>query len=514
MTRMLPRCPAPVAGQFSRHIPNQFEGFLRRAAEHSLSLGPRPVGVTLQQWLHAALCEAMRDGRLPPGSRLPTSRSLARDHGLSRSTVTAVFERLLADGYISAHVGRGSFVAPHAAAAPAPEAATPGLALAPALSRRGRQMSEAGTGIASRKAALPRTFEADRVDTALFPAAIWSKLAARRVRWYEDRLVQDVEWQGLAPLRELLAQQLLLSRGIRCSADQIVVVPGTRKALDLLGRLLLNPGEGTWVEDPGSPAVQALLTAAGARVVPVPVDAEGLDVDAALRAAPRARLAYTTAAAQMPLGHAMSAARRRALLAWARTTGAYVIDEDRDGDFVFDGSGSHALKADDDGDCVIHLGSLAYSMAPCLRLAYLVLPRRLVEPVCATLALTQSQPALLEQAVLHDFIADGHWARHLRALRSIYGARADALRHGLDKHFGRWLQLAPARRGLNLTAWLPGSVRDAELAGRAAAAGVTVAPLTAYRLQHPAPAGLRLGFAAFNEASIRSGVQKLAAALE
>ncbi len=484
---------------------------MRRAAEHSLVLGPRPVGVTLQQWLHAALCEAIRDGRLAPGSRLPTSRSLARDYELSRSTVTAVFERLLADGYISAHVGRGSFVAPQSPAASAPEA---GPSLAPALSRRGRQMSEAGAGVMNRNGPLPRTFEADRVDATLFPAAVWSKLAAKRVRWYEGRILQGVEWQGLAPLRELLAQQLLLTRGIRCDADQIVIVPGTRQALDLLARLLLNPGEEAWVEDPGSPAVQALLTAAGARVVPVPVDEEGLDVDAALRAAPRARLTYATAAAQMPLGHPMSTARRQALLAWARASCAYVIDDDRDGDFVFDGSSVSALKADDEGDCVIHLGSLAFSLAPCLRLAYLVLPRRLVEPVCTTLALTQSQPALLDQAVLHDFIADGHWARHLRALRSVYGARADALRHGLDKHFGRWLQLAPARRGLNLTAWLPVSVRDADMAGRAAAAGVTVAPLTAYRLQHPSPAGLRFGFAAFSEVSIRGGVQKLAAALE
>lgn len=511
MACMLPIPQSAVAGQFGRHPPNQFEYRLRRAAEHSLALAPRPVGVTLQQWLHAALCEAMRDGRLPAGSRLPTSRNLARDHGLSRSTVTAVFERLLADGYISAHVGRGSFVAPQVPPASAPE--TPSQALAPALSRRGRQISEAGAGVMSRNGPLPRTFEADRVDAGLFPATLWAKLAAKRMRWYEGRIVHGTEWQGLAPLRELLAQQVALTRGIRCEADQIVIVPGTRQALDLLARLLLNPGEEAWMEDPGSPAVQALLAAAGARVVPVPVDDEGLDVDAALRAAPRARLACTTAAAQMPLGHAMSAARRQALLAWARSACAYVIDEDRDADFVFDGRGAGALKAEDEGDCVIHLGSLAFSMAPCLRLAFLVLPRRLVDPVCTALALTQSQPSLLDQAVLHDFIADGHWARHLRELRSVYGARAEALRHGLDRHFGRWLQLAPARRGLNLTAWLPASVRDAQLAARAAAAGVTVTPLTAYRLQHPAPSGLRFGFSAFTEASIRSGVHKLAQAL-
>jgi len=489
---------------------------LRRAAEHSLTLGPRAEGLTLQQWLHDALCEAMRDGRLPPGSRLPTTRSLARDHGLSRSTVTAVFERLLADGYISARVGRGSFVAPHLPLASVDEEPAPAPRVqAIALSRRGRDMAAAGSGVMHRNAPLPRTFEADRVDAGLFPAAVWARLAARRSRWHETRLVQGPEWQGLAPLRQLLAQQLLLTRGVRCEAEQIVLVPGARQAVDLLARLLLNPGEEAWVEDPGSPAVQAVLAAAGARVVAVPVDDEGLQVDAALAAAPRARLACTTAAAQMPLGHAMSAARRKALLAWARTAGAYVLDEDREGDFIFDGAAPAPLKANDgEGDCVIHLGSLAFSMAPCLRLAYLVLPHRLVEPVCAALALTQSQPSLLDQAVLHDFIADGHWARHLRELRFVYGARAEALRHGLDRHFGRWLRVAPGQRGLNLTAWLPATARDADVAARAAAAGITVAPLAAYRLQHPAPAGLRLGFAAFSEASIRGGVARLAAALE
>jgi GntR family transcriptional regulator/MocR family aminotransferase len=344
---------------------------------------------------------------------------------------------------------------------------------------------------------------------------VWARLAARRARWHETRLTQGPEWQGLAPLRELLARQLLLTRGLRCEAAQIVLVPGARQAVDLLARLLLNPGEEAWVEDPGSPAVQAVLAAAGARVVAVPVDDDGLRVEAALAAAPRARLACTTAASQMPLGHAMSAARRQALLDWARQAGAYILDEDREGDFIFDGTGASPLKADDPGGgCVIHLGSLAFSMAPCLRLAYLVLPHRLVEPVCAALALTQCQPSLLDQAVLHDFIADGHWARHLRELRFVYGARAEALRHGLDRHFGRWLRLAPTQRGLNLTAWLPATTRDADLAARAAAAGITVAPLSTYRLQHPAPAGLRLGFAAFSETSIRSGVARLAAALD
>lgn len=492
---------------------------MRQAAEHPLALGAPTAGLTLQQWLHGALCKAMFDGRLPPGSRLPTTRSLARDHGLSRSTVTAVFERLLADGYISAHVGRGSFVAPrppsaYLAQAPALPMPLPPVKVAPALSRRGREMAAVGRASVHRHAGLPRTFEADRVDPALFPAATWARLAARRARWHQAHLGANTDWQGWAPLRQLLAHQLHLTRGIRCDAGQIVIVSSAPQALDLLARLLLNPGEEAWVDDPGPPATPALLAAAGVRVVPVPADEEGLQVDAAQRLAPRARLVCTSAGMQMPLGQPMSLPRRQALLAWARGTGAWVVDDDRDGDFVFDSGSTQALKALDDGDSVIHVADLSTCLSFSVRLACLVLPSRLVEPVCAAMALAGSPPALLDQAVLHDFIADGHWARQLRDLRAIYGARADALRSGLDTHFGQWLRMAPAVRGLSLTAWLPPATRDADVAARAAAAGVTVTPLAAYRLQHPAPTGLRLGFAAFSEAGIRSGVQHLAAALQ
>lgn len=485
---------------------------MRRPTEHSLTLSPRAPGVTLQQWLYAALCEAMRDGTLQPGSRLPTTRSLARDHGVSRSTVTAVFEQLLADGYISARVGRGSFVAPglaRQAAEPAPRRPAPEAF----LSRRGRQLVDEGAGVLSRHGPLPRTFEADRIDTSLFPAAVWARLAARRARWYEGQVMAEPQWQGLAALRQTLADQLALSRGLRCDAGQIVIVSGTRQAADLLARLLVNPGEPVWLEDPGSHALQAVLAAAGAQVVPVPADDEGLAVDAGMRVAPRARLACVTAGAQMPLGQPMSTARRQALLAWAQASGAYVLDKDLAGDLHFDGSGGDALKAADTGDCVIHLGSLAFSMVPCKRLAYVVLPHRLVDPFCKALTLTQGQPSLLEQAVLNDFMADGHWARHVRQLRAVYGFRADVLRHHLDRHFGRWLEMPPVQRGLNMTVRLPAATRDADIAARAAAAGVSVTPLSAYALQHAAPPGLRLGFAAFSEVSIRDGVMQLARAV-
>lgn len=488
---------------------------MRRPAEHSLALKPRPAGTTLQQWLYGALCDAIRDGTLQPGGRLPTTRSLARDHGVSRSTVTAVFEQLLADGYICARVGRGSFVAPGRSPQPdgAADVPLPASPIEPFLSRRGRQMAHHGAHLLARHEQLPRTFDADRIDPSLFPSSIWARLAARRARCYEGRITERPHGQGLASLRQALADQLALTRGLRVDAGQIAIVSSTREAADLLVRLLVNPGEPVWLEDPGSHALATLLATAGAKVVPVPVDDEGLRVDAGVQAAPRARLACVTAAAQMPLGPPLSPGRRIALLGWAQSTGAYILDKDLDGDFHFAGPPPEALKATDAADCVIHLGSLAYSIAPSKRLAYVVLPSRLVDPFCQAMALTHGQPSLLEQAVLSDFIAEGHWARHIRHLRSVYGLRADALRHHLDRHFGHWLQLPSIQRGLSVTARLPDGIRDAEVAAQADAAGVSVTPLSAYRLAHATPAGLRLGFAAFSEVSIRSGVQLLARAI-
>ncbi|MDR7335934.1 PLP-dependent aminotransferase family protein [Roseateles asaccharophilus] len=361
---------------------------------------------------------------------------------------------------------------------------------------------------------MPRTFDADRIDSSLFPAAVWSRLEGKRVRAHGARPLQCTALQGLAALRGLIAQHLLLTRGLACDLEQIVIVQAAHQAIDLLARLLLNPNEEVWIEDPGSTSLKSLLASTGARVVPVPVDEDGLRVDEGVLAAPRARMACTTTGVQMPLGLPLSAARRESLLSWARAAGAYVLDEDREGDVFLDGHPPACLKAIDTHDRVIHVGHLDASMGHGVRLGYLVLPRNLVDPVCAAMAITQTRPSLMDQAVLHDFMADGHWSRHLHELRAVYRGRADALRHNLDKHFGRWLRIAPAQRGLNVTAWLPTATRDADIARRAADAGVSVTPLSAYRMHHPVKGGLRLGFAAFSEPNIHAGVLQLARALD
>lgn len=488
---------------------------MRQPAENSLTFGPRPPGATLQHWLYSSISDAIRSGKLPSGSRLPTSRSLARDYGVSRSTVTTVFERLLADGYICARVGRGSFVSDDAAVSVATargsEQGRPNSPLR--LSVRGLQMVREGERVVLRYGALPRTFDADLGDASLFPAGTWMRLSARRSRWYEGRLAQLPEWQGMLELRATLAEYLALSRGIRCSAEQIAIVSGPRQVADILLRLLVNAGEPVWAEDPGPSWLRAMLAGADAAVACIPVDREGLCVAAGLERAPAARLAFVASASQVPLGSAMSSRRRSDLLNWCQAEGSYVLDFDLDGDIQFDRSAAPTLKAGDKDDRVIHVGSFASSISPCKRLAYAVLPEELVEPFCRALALCQGQPSLLEQAVLNDFIVDGHWSRHVRNLRSVYGERADALRHQLGVHFGSWLKLADVQRGLSLTALLPDNVTDADVAARALSAGVSVTPLSDFSVRNAAPTGLRLGFAAFSEIGIREGARRLANAL-
>ncbi|WP_077038247.1 PLP-dependent aminotransferase family protein [Pelomonas sp. KK5] len=476
-----------------------------------LAFAPPEPGLPLQRWLLNELRAAMRDGRLPAGSRLPTSRALAEAHGISRSTVTAVYARLLADGYLVGEVGRGTFVAPQRRPSETPAAARP--VIKPSLSGQGRTIAAAGAGLYGCTRLFP-TFEPDQIDLALLPSNIWHTLAGRRTQPHEARLLQEgMPLQGYAPLRDALAEVLATTRGLRsCEPERLVIVPGVAPAIDLLARLLLDPGDRAWVEDPGPPNVQALLTAAGAEVVPLPVDEQGMRVDEGLRLAPRARLAHVTAGVQMPLGHGLSADRRWALQRWAEQAQAHVIVEQRDVDFVFGGAPEPELE---DDERTIHLGHVTFNASPALRLAWLLLPQHLVDPVCAALALTGALPSVLDQAVLHDFIAQGHWARHLRLAREVYATRSALLREQLDKHFGRWIEVPAQQRGLTLALRLrSGEVSDVEIAARAAAAGIVVQPLSPFSRRQPPVNGLRLGFAAFPEAGIRGGVEKLVAALE
>ena len=485
---------------------------MRRAADIELALGPRPPGVPRQGWLYAEIRDAIHAGRLAAGARLPPSRDFARRLGVSRGTLLAALAQLVAEGYLAGSVGRGTFVSaqlPAWRAAPAATASEkPGR-----LSRRGALFAQSPFPLAGRPQAA-RPFRPHQPDLAAFPFALWNRIAARRSRLSQRAMLADGEARGYRPLRRAIAEHLRQALRIDCGEDQVLIVGSVQQALDLCARLLLDPGDEVWMEDPGYAGALRVFRAAGAKVVGVPVDRKGLDVDAGARRAPRARLAYVTAGRQSPLGVPLALERRLDLLRWAEQAGACIVEDDYDSEYRYAGSPLAALKSLDTTGRVIYAGSFSKLLFPSLRLAYAVVPEWLGEPFAAALSLTARHMSLLPQAVLHEFIAEGHYGRHIRRMRLAYGERAAALEDAVARRLDGLLALLPITTGLDATAFLPADSDDAAIARAAAAAGIETRPLSAYAIEAPAPSGLVLGFAPFEPALIDSGTAVLAQVLE
>jgi GntR family transcriptional regulator/MocR family aminotransferase len=503
---------------------------MRRAADIEIALNPRPEGVALQRWLYDEIRSAILAGRLVPGSRLPATRDFALRLGISRGTVLAVYDQLGAEGYIRGATGRGSFVAPDLAdladlpagsQAPGSGPAEPmdgsaadcacGSATV-ALSARGRQLAMTPFSVAGRSFPA-RAFRTNQPDVSAFPIELWARIASSGSRKQRPELLVDGDVRGYRPLRGAIAGYLRSSRGIACSAEQVVVAGSVQRILDVSARLLLDPGDEVWVEDPGYPGAHLAFAAAGAKVVDVPVDSGGMDVAYARSRAPDARLAYVTAGRQAPLGAVLSLERRLALLAWARRRDAIVIEDDYDSEYRYEGAPLSAMKSLDDAGRVIYCGTFSKLLFPSLRISYAVLPGQLVDPFAAALSLTSRYAALMPQVTLHEFIAEGHLGRHVRRMRLLYAGRARALREAADRYLGGLLEVPEITMGLDTPAFLPDDRADTDVAHLAAREGVESIPLSLYARSQAARPGLLLGFAAIGSEEIASGAQTLARVL-
>ena len=489
----------------------------RRAAERQLSLPARPRHAQLQRWLYDAIRAAILTGRLPPGTRLPASRDLARQQGLSRGTVVLAYAQLAAEGYLAAAVGRGSYVAERLPdpELPPPPRRRPGHSAKPApmrLSKRGLMLAQSPFPPAANRQ--PATaFRGGQPALDRFPIELWTRIAARRSRLRQASLLGDGDAAGYLPLRCAIAEYLAVARGLDCDAASVLITASVQQGLDLCARLLLDPGDAAWMEDPGYPAARLVLAAAGAKVIAVPVDGEGLQVAEGIRRAPAAKLAYVTPAHQAPLGVALGLERRLQLLRWATAADAYLFEDDYDSEYRFHGRPLAALKSLDGSDRVIYAGTFSKLLFPGLRLAYLALPAALAQPFAAALSLTARHPPLPTQAILADFIAEGHFARHLRRMRLLYAERAAALQAAAVRHWGELLRLPPIEAGLETVAWLADGVADRTVVAAAAAAGIELRGLSRYRIKAQRGNGLVLGFAATDPAGIDSGARRLAGIL-
>jgi GntR family transcriptional regulator/MocR family aminotransferase len=476
--------------------------------------------------LHRALRAGILDGVVPPGTRLPATRTLANELGVSRTTVLLAYEQLAAEGYLDGRRGSGSFVHD---VPPSPGRAKPATPTTlatdappgpPRLSPFGTFLTDRRTrpifsSYVSGRPRLPYDFRYGAPALQDFPVQIWQRCLGRRARRASAAYYDYGHPQGSAALRAALAGYLLRGRGVRCEPEQILLVSGSQQGLDLAARLLLSRGDTAVVEEPGYEGARRALLAAGARLALVPTDEDGLDVDALARVGRRARLAHVTPSHQYPLGGVMPYPRRVALLAWAAQVGAYVLEDDYDGEYRFGGRPLDALKALDDGERVIYVGTLSKVMFPALRIGYLVLPTPLVEPFARAKLLADGGSAFLEQEALADFIGSGAFERHIRRSRTWNGERRAALLRALDTHLGDDVAVVGANAGLHVVAWLRGMPARAgrDLVARAAALGVGVYPVTPYYEEQPATLGLLLGYGALPVRSIATGVGRLAEAI-
>ena len=482
-----------------------------------LALPVRDPETPAYRWLYDALRTEILEGRLRPGARLPGTRDLAGQYGLSRGTIVTAFEQLKAEGYVDGSVGSGTYVSkvlPEDLLQVRRKAAAPPRA----QPRPPRSVSEYGRRVRPFPTIEIRAIRAFRPNLPaldLFPTTLWAQITARRLRRASARLLLGCEPMGYGPLRQAVADYLGTSRGVKCAPEQVAIVGGAQAALDLVARLVLDPGDRVCLEDPGYVGADRVFEAVGAQVSPVPLDDEGMVLrEPGLRGA---RLVYLTPAHQFPLGVTMSLPRRLALLEWARTSGALIFEDDYDSEFRYAGRPVPALQGLDRDGLVIFAGTFTKVLFPSLRLGYLVIPPDLVDRFAATISVTSRFAPVLEQAVLCDFITEGHFGRHLRRMREVYAERLSVLLEEARARLAGLLEISTVEAGLQTVGRLRGGIDGESAAEAAAARGVEVTPLARYYRRHrrrPEREGLQLGFAAVDANELRRGVRELAVALE
>jgi GntR family transcriptional regulator/MocR family aminotransferase len=490
---------------------------MRRAEEKELAIMPRPEGMSRQAWLYTAIRSAILDGQLPAGARLPASRDLAKQQSISRGTVLAVFAQLVAEGYLIGQVGKGTFVS---ASIPVNSFTTANV-VSPTcsnnwlnrLSKRGLALTQTPFELEGRPDTA-RPFRPNQPDLKLFPYAKWNRIAARRARMSQKSLLSTGESMGYRPLRQVIVERLRYSMRINANPEHVAIVGSMQQAFDICSRLLLESGDKVWMEDPGYPGAYQIFKSNGANVVGVPVDTDGMDIAAGKRLAENARLAYVTASRQTPLGMPLSLDRRLSLLRWADGVDAIVIEDDYDSEYRFSGNPLAALKSLDKSERVIYVGTFSKLLFPSLRLAYIVLPDWLSEPFASALSLTCRHISLLPQVVLHEFMSEGHFGRHIRYMRTLYKERATIFQEVVLSRLAGQVNLSSISAGLDTVAFLHHSMDDRTTCKALVAAGIETRPLSAYKVATDPPAGMVLGFAPFDRTEILAGTEAMARVME
>jgi GntR family transcriptional regulator/MocR family aminotransferase len=458
--------------------------------------------------LYSALRDIILSGGLRAGERLPASRVLAKETGVSRTTVIDAVDRLVSEGMLESRVGSGTFVTdtlekqrpavniaqPNQQSLGKPKVSDTIRHAKPALAHRAWLPHRAGAFVT----ALPA------LDA--FPMNHWSRISARHMRGDRSTVMGYGEPKGYAPLRRAIATHLSALKGINCDPEQIFITTGAQHAFSLIGHLFLNSGDKVWMENPGASGARNALLSEGADLVPVAVDEHGIDVADGQRKAANFRLAFVTPSHQQPLGVVMSLARRFALLQAAEDAQAYIIEDDYDGEFYFGNAPQPALRSIDTNERVIYVGTFSKSLFPSLRLGFTVVPQRMVDVFDQLFTSWVSGPPTVTQAIVADFMAEGHFATHIRLMRRLYKARHEALISASGVLAGA-VSVQPTTAGFHTPAFVASGIDEQTLINQAAKEGVNLPPLSRYCLAPIAQRGFVVGFGSATPDEIRKGIE-------
>jgi GntR family transcriptional regulator/MocR family aminotransferase len=454
----------------------------------------------------------------PVGARMPPTRALARDLGISRNTVVDAYGTLATDGLIAARFGGGSYVSTLDRSTSAPDEAR-SLRLpakeSPRLSQFGRRLESLDASPILERPGLKFDFRYGLPIVGDFPFHTWARTVARRATIASVSALGYGKAAGYEPLRVEIAQYLRRARGIVCEAGQVVITNGSQQALDLAARILVDPGDRVILEEPSYEGARQAFSVAGARILAVPVDRDGFRVDELPARSPRCRAVYVTPSHQFPTGAVLSASRRRQLLRWAHARGSYVIEDDYDGELRYDIRPIQAIKGGDVENRVVYVGTMSKVLFPSMRLGYIVSPPSLVESFVRAKHVCDRQTPVLLQMSLADFMSRGHFDRHLLRARRLCGQRRAALLAAVDRHLGTLVTVEGTNAGIHVMMWVKGrAAREVPgMIARAAEGSVGIYPIAPYFIHPPKRAGFLLGYASMDERRIEEGIKRLAEAL-
>jgi GntR family transcriptional regulator/MocR family aminotransferase len=465
--------------------------------------------------LYKSLQKAILEGRLRSGDRLPASRLMAKELAISRNTVMIAFEQLAAEGYLESLTGSGTFIS-----SSLPEnfvqvfsknkLIDDPVSKARKISRNAFNVKNIFLNTNVTNDIQP--FRHGIPDLENFPFKIWGKIFNNLLHKIPTKFLGYGDPAGYLPLRKAIANYLRTSRAVKCETEQVIIVSGSQQALDLSSRVLLDNENTVFMEDPGYLGARGVFLNAGINLVPIPLDHEGIKVENSNEISPG--LIYVTPSHQYPLGYVMSVTRRLQLLELAEQSDCWILEDDYNSEYRYTGKPLPSLQGLDSNKRVIYTGSFSKVLFPALRLGYIVVPEDLIQPFTVMRGLTDRGNPILEQAVMAEFIAEGHFYRHIRRMRNLYLERQQILVSEVNRELKGYLRLNPADAGMHLIAWLPENEDDKTIAAFLAKKGIITSAVSEYSIKHRVSPGLILGYTAYSEKEIRTGVQKLSTALD